>query len=287
MQKMQAAYSWSNINTPIIQNTLSSSWNELIQIWIMLVKHTLWWNISSTINTSQLSQWRDIPWSNCTNDDYVFTTGSITYRWSWCNSVFWTWFEWWYKDNWSLGTVSLCYSYNSVSTPANCPIWDLSMSGNSKEKDWTIASWVSWTVNNIWWKFYTWSQASQADNACPTGWHLPSDQEWSILESALSPNCLDVNAENQWRCVSDWLGWLNNNLKTTSNNIVQALKIPLWGYRDANGSTFYDRGGSTSLWSSSASGSNAYRRYLNYNNIGVSRSTKDKLTWYPVRCLKN
>jgi uncharacterized protein (TIGR02145 family) len=83
------------------------------------------------------------------------------------------------------------------------------------------------------------------------------------------------------------LGWLNHNQKTTANNMAQALKIPLAGYRGTDGSTFNNRGYYAYLWSSSAfDATSAYRRHLNYANASVGRSNFDKTNGFSVRCLK-
>ena len=41
---------------------------------------------------------------------------------------------------------------------------------------------------------YNWSAAL---SACPSGWHLPSDKEWSIMEKQLGMSDSDVNSAGQ------------------------------------------------------------------------------------------
>ncbi|MDD2566100.1 MAG: FISUMP domain-containing protein [Candidatus Gracilibacteria bacterium] len=235
-------------------------------------------------------QWRDIPGTSCSNDDYVFTYDSVTYRWAGCNSVLGTGFERGYKNDGSTGTISAtngCYNYVGVENEANCIATNPAMASSAKEKSWSIASGINGTVDNIWGKLYTWSQAKLTNNACPTGWHLPSDNEWTTLELALAPTCTDATSENTWRCTADGLGWAGNISKTTSSNIVQALKIPLGGNRDTNGYVFYGRGYYTYLWSSSTSGFTAYRRLLHWNYAGVGRNLDNTDFGYSVRCIKD
>ncbi|MDD2565351.1 MAG: FISUMP domain-containing protein [Candidatus Gracilibacteria bacterium] len=236
-------------------------------------------------------QWRDIPGTNCSNDDYTFTSSGIIYRWAGCNSVLGTGVEWGYKDDGTLGTISTAYGCRNyiggTGSINNCLVTNSAMASSAKEKSWSNATSVVGTVDNIWGKVYNWAQATQANNACPTGWHLPNDNEWTILELALAPTCTDAAAINTWRCTTTGLGWASNTTKNSLNNIVQALKISLGGYRDIDGSTFYYRGNYTHLWSSSASGSTAYSRSLNRTSVGVRRYLNDKLYGFSVRCIKD
>ncbi|EKE28773.1 MAG: hypothetical protein ACD_3C00015G0001, partial [uncultured bacterium (gcode 4)] len=247
-------------------------------------KITWTWSAIYVLNSTMKIWWSKFPWC----DQYDIVIWSQT--WAGCNSTQWTWIEWWYKDDWSAWTISAtnwCYNYAWAEDEANCLATNPAMASNSKEKSWSIASWVNWTVDNVWWKIYTWSQATQANNACPSRWHLPSDQEWTTLELSLAPTCSDIASENTWRCSANWLGWPWNTSKTTLNNIVQALKIPLWGYRNTDGSTFSYRGYHTRLWSSSASGSTANSRALDWGATGVHRSLLDKAYGFSVRCIKD
>jgi uncharacterized protein (TIGR02145 family) len=76
-------------------------------------------------------------------------------------------------------------------------------------------------------------------------------------------------------------------LKTSTNNIIKALKLPLAGLR--NGGTFYSRGVNTRLWSSSEYGSTYARgRHLGRNYSTVNRNYRDKAAnGFSVRCIKD
>jgi len=174
---------------------------------------TNWWTNASCSISNAACQWKDISWTNCTNPDITIWSQV----WAGCNSTLWTWIEYNVDQN--------CYNYQW---------WVVSWCDRSSTEKENVYNSTYW-VDNIWWKLYTWAQATQANNACPTWWHLPSDNEWTTLELALAPACTDT-ASTGWRCTSSWIGWSWNSSKTSSNNIVQALKIPLWGYRDTDGS---------------------------------------------------
>jgi len=61
--------------------------------------------------------------------------------------------------------------------------------------------------------------------------------------------------------------------------------LVLTGYRYTNG-TFYSRGVSTLLWSSSESGTNAWTRHLYSGYSTTYRDTHNKAYGFSVRCLK-
>jgi hypothetical protein len=63
--------------------------------------------------------------------------------------------------------------------------------------------------------------------------------------------------------------------------------LVLSGYRTTDGISFYSRGNYAYLWSSSSSGSTAYRRHLHWSNAGVYRNLYDKSYGFSVRCIKD
>ena len=217
--------------------------------------------------------WRDISWTSCDNDDYVFTQWWVTYKWAWCNSVLWTGIEW---------SASSPYCYNYAGTKVTC--WTTAqMASTAKEIAWND---TTSTVNNIWWKLYTYAQASAPNEnastttwwACPSGWHLPTDAEWTALETKLKGSV--CRTADWWQC--EWLWWLWNASKNSSNNIIQALKIPLAGFRSSDGVTFYNRGNNARLWSSDQS-----TRYFDSGYGTVLRGTTDAADGFSVRCVKD
>ncbi|SHN93774.1 hypothetical protein BHECKSOX_1021, partial [Bathymodiolus heckerae thiotrophic gill symbiont] len=122
--------------------------------------------------------------------------------------------------------------------------------------------------------YYTWDAAM---NVCPSGWSLPSDSDWKVLEGQLGMSTTQQNLTS-WRGTNE-----GTKLKVGGSSNFEAK---LAGLRGTNGS-FYDRGNYTNLWSSTESGGDAYKRDLYTSGGRVNRNTDDKAFGFSVRCLKD
>ena len=136
---------------------------------------------------------------------------------------------------------------------------------------------------------YNWTAAL---NVCPVGWHLPTDEEWKILERNQNMNNSDADATG-WRYSglvggklkeSGTLHWTISAAGTTNTSGFTALPA---GDRDGD-LGFIDLGNYCFFWSATADGSTrAWYRRLNNDNSGVHRSSSKQVTGYSVRCLKD
>jgi uncharacterized protein (TIGR02145 family) len=109
-----------------------------------------------------------------------------------------------------------------------------------------------------------------------TGWHVPTDAEWSALEEAIGPDAgMKLKSKTGWKY--DGNG--------TDGYGFRALPA---GYRDSNDPAFYNRGVEAILWSSSAvSATDAWRRNLYYGQAGVYRTANARSSGFSVRLIKN
>ena len=134
-------------------------------------------------------------------------------------------------------------------------------------------------------RLYTWDAAMQA---CPSGWHLASDDEWKKLEMYLGMTQTEANntysrGTEEGKKMKSITGWKNNGNGTNSSGF-NALP---GGGRDGDGS-FYYLGDFGSWWSSSeSSSSRAWLRNLYYDYDQVYRYYYNKTYGRSVRCLKN
>ncbi len=124
---------------------------------------------------------------------------------------------------------------------------------------------------------YNWPVALKA---CPTGWHLPSDDEWTVLTNYLGGESV---AGGKMKTLGT-THWNSPNASATNSSSFKALP---GGYRYTDGSfgnvSYYGY-----WWSSSPSvASNAWSRCMYYSNAEVFRGSYSKSFGFSVRCLKD
>jgi len=128
---------------------------------------------------------------------------------------------------------------------------------------------------------YQWDEAMQyvttegAQGICPTGSHIPSDNDWKILEMQLGMSQVQADAE-------DWRGTdQGTQLKSGGSS---GLNIPLAGDLGSGGS-FWGLSSYTVLRSSSESSVYAWLRFLDSGNVTVNRYAGQKSDGFSVRCV--
>lgn len=130
--------------------------------------------------------------------------------------------------------------------------------------------------------FYQWDEAmgyvntERAQGICPVGTHIPSDNDFKILEISLGMS--QGTAEASGMRGSDQ----GTQLKSGGSS---GLNIPLTAYRETNGSFVNPLGGY--LWSSTESSGSAWDRYFSSSQVGVGRNTNVKAIGFSVRCIGN
>ena len=136
---------------------------------------------------------------------------------------------------------------------------------------------------------YQWDQAmcggstAGAKGICPTGWHLPTHDEFTTLERT---TCTSGSCVTDFPYDTTTTGWRGTNEGTTMRNMSGSFRGFLSGYRGTDGS-FSALGANTYFWSSVASGTTAWAHYLHSGNAGVYRYLIPKAYGWSVRCLKD
>ncbi len=145
---------------------------------------------------------------------------------------------------------------------------------------------------------YQWNEAMDytttagAQGICPSGWHLPTDDEWKTLEMQLGMS--QTQADNQgWRGTdegSKMAGneplWNNGNLDQNANFGSSGLTVLPGGYRHSN-SAFYNKDENAYMWTSSMSGSDSWYRGLYYDYTSVNRHDLLRDSGLSIRCVKD
>jgi len=128
-------------------------------------------------------------------------------------------------------------------------------------------------------RLYDWSTAR---SVCPTGWHLPSDAEWTALENAVGGTS---TAGTKLKSATGW-NTGNSYIPGTDNYGFSALPGGD-GFSGGNFSSVSDFGRWWSATEDGSSSSSALHRIMAYFSIYVSRFGYDKSGFLSVRCVSN
>jgi uncharacterized protein (TIGR02145 family) len=138
---------------------------------------------------------------------------------------------------------------------------------------------------------YTIQQGTQG--ICPIGWHIPTDEEWKILEGAIDSQY--ELGDPFW----DWDGYrgfdAGLNLKSTRGCYSGNNGTDIYGFSSLPGGArgFYDAflgvGNYVLFWSSNESYASyiVWYRSLDCDLVSVYRHFQDKTCGYSVRCLRD
>jgi uncharacterized protein (TIGR02145 family) len=131
----------------------------------------------------------------------------------------------------------------------------------------------------IYGRLYTWYAATDDRNICPTGWHVPTDADWSTLTTFLVGEYV-AGGKLKEKGITHWK---SPNTGATNESGFTALP---GGYRYGNG-TFYDIGGTGNWWSSTEVSTNNAWCYTMYNNLrNVNKHYGKKTNDLSVRCVR-
>jgi uncharacterized protein (TIGR02145 family) len=165
----------------------------------------------------------------------------------------------------------------------------------------TTGAWCYYNNNSVngttYGKLYNWyAVAGIHDNdpntpnktLAPLGWHIPSDTEWSTLINNLDPTANGGQvypniAGGKMKSTGTTL-WVSPN--TGATNISGFTGLP--GGTFGGNNTFYGINTNGNWWSSSEiNGSEAWYRYINYDNTNAARHFANKTFGHSVRCVRD
>ena len=142
-------------------------------------------------------------------------------------------------------------------------------------------------------RLYSWNAAMQA---CPAGWHLPSDNEWKTLFEAVGGEYRETESDDMTiriyttagKKLKSKSGWDDDN-----GTDEYGFSVLPAGHRNGGGNYFrygdYDRAGKdASFWSSTEPNSDyAYSWFFYCDDEGVCSNYYLKDDGFSVRCLRD
>lgn len=134
-------------------------------------------------------------------------------------------------------------------------------------------------------RLYVWNSAR---NVCPNGWHLPTDDEWKILETFLGLDQNDIDyiglrGTDEGEQIKSNIGW-NGNGNGTNNVGFSAFP----GGCRSNGGSYSGFGDDGYWWTATgSSGIQAWSRGLSQNTDQLIRYSSVKTFAFSVRCVKD
>jgi len=135
---------------------------------------------------------------------------------------------------------------------------------------------------NVYGRLYTWYALTDSRGVCPTGWHLPTDSEWTVLTDYLG----GLSVAGGKLKTTGTTHWTNPNIGANNKSGFSALPS---GYRHQDG-TFGLMASSAYFWTSETGSSSNYgwSRWLQAGASSVTRyGIQTKQLGLSVRCLKD
>jgi uncharacterized protein (TIGR02145 family) len=140
-----------------------------------------------------------------------------------------------------------------------------------------------------WNEMMQYSTTESVKGICPDGWHLPSDNEWQVLEMALGMTSAAAGSTG-YRGIDEggklkdegYVYWKSPNTGATNASGFTALAAG-W----VSSKTFVDKGYAAVLWTSSSYDVYSWYRDLLNTSSKIYRNYGSRPNGTPVRCIKD
>jgi uncharacterized protein (TIGR02145 family) len=167
-----------------------------------------------------------------------------------------------YNDNTSIPLVTDNTAWSNLATPAYC--WYENNSASYKAIYGSLYNWFAINTNKL----------------CPAGWHVPTDPEWTTLETFLGGKIVAAGKMKEVG-TNNW-----NSTNSGVNNSSGFTGLP-GGYRYRAG-TFTSIGFLGAMWAATAyDASYAWYRYMTAAGNDLTVISNYKTSGFSVRCVKN
>ena len=137
-------------------------------------------------------------------------------------------------------------------------------------------------------RLYNWYAVDDDRGLCPAGWHVPTDEEWMVLEMELGMSESEANSSG-WRGTDEGAqlkstsGWFSGG-NGTDDFGFSALP---GGYRAHTSGGFQNAGFKGYWWSSSPSAYYFWSRTLSNDESGIYRLYNFPRYGFSVRCVRD
>ncbi|MFA5803444.1 MAG: FISUMP domain-containing protein [Melioribacteraceae bacterium] len=173
----------------------------------------------------------------------------------------------WLKENLDIGTM-----IDSLTNPSNNGTIEKYCYGNNPSNCTTYGGLYQWN------EAMAYSTTSGTQGICPTGWHVPTQSEFSQSEFGTLATSVG-NDGNALKAVGQGTG-------SGAGTNTSGFSAMLAGGRQSN--RFYNLGVSTSIWGSQESGATgAYGMYMGWDHNDIILINFAKNFGFSVRCLKD
>jgi len=133
---------------------------------------------------------------------------------------------------------------------------------------------------SIYGRLYNWETACEV---CPDGWHLPSDDEWTILSDYAGGDLRAGSAMREEGNVHWEPFWKEGTNESGFTALPGGFAVP-----SSKGDDFGGLGGEAHFWSSTeGSASTAWDRWMGNKFHFLNRFDRPKVQGVSVRCIKN
>lgn len=162
---------------------------------------------------------------------------------------------------------------------------------------WSFIKEGAWTYyendedHDVFGRMYNWLAVQDPRGICPTGWRVPSDEDWSDLQGELGVNAglrLMKTDKSLFKKTMDHLAKIPYAEEWFGLEREEPLGFDALagGYRASDGS-FYNIEKNTFFWSSTPDGdASAISRNLYMNHSGLDRNINDIRSGFYIRCMK-
>jgi len=198
--------------------------------------------------------------------------------------------KWWMAENLRTKRYANGDTIEFISAHLADTVWSHKTKGAYCVIDNTIDS------SNLFGYLYNFYAVADSRKLAPAGWHIPSDDEWKVLEMFLGMSQAQADSNN-------WRGYdQGNKLKIVGGSASYWMKSDdVYTIFGNNQSGFTALGGACRVfdgqwgdlthtafwWTSTTKDANAWYRSLDYNKPNVFRYYGPKTYGFSVRCVKD